>query len=96
MQKAALGVEVHINELLSAQLSQEKLQPHRPQPTQNAGQLERRDPVDAEHVERRGVVAEDQRTAVTRAPPQALPPERKLPVRKHQTHVSVQHFEPVH
>src|SRR6266849_3431412 len=96
MQKAAVGGEVHIDELLSAQLSQEKLQPHRSQPAQDAGQLERRDSIDAEHVERGGVVAEDQRTAVARAPPQALPPERQLPVRKRQSHVSIEYGELIH
>ncbi len=82
-----------VDELLSFELPQKKLQPHRSQPTQDAGQLEGANSIDAEHVERGGIVAQDQRSAVTRAPPQALAAKGQLPVRKCQTDVGIKHLE---
>ena len=79
-----------VDELLSAQLSQKKLHPQRPQPSQDAGQLKWRDPIDAEHVQGCGVIAEDQRTTITRSPPQALATERYLPIRGRPAHVGIE------
>ena len=81
------------NELLSTQLSQEELNSQGSQPAQNPRHLERRNPIDAEHIQRLGVVTEHEWTAIARAPPQALASERNLPVGERITNVGVQHLE---
>src|SRR2546429_9964838 len=66
--------------LVPSELTHEQLQSHGSQPTQNAGELKRRDAADAEHVDRFGIVTKHQPAALHGAPPQALFAERNLPI----------------
>ena len=56
----------------------------------NAGELERRDPVDAKHIHGRGVITEHQWATQARPPPQSLWPEGNLPIGEIQTYIGVQ------
>ena len=81
---------------LSFQLTKEELCPHRPQPPENVGQLERLRSANAEHVDRRRIRTERHRSAVARSPREALLPEGDLPVRNHQADVSIEQTELSH
>src|SRR5690242_21436486 len=78
------------NEIVACKLTKEPLDTHRPQPTQGAGKLERRDSADTEHIHWPGVVAEHQRATLHWAPPQALFAEGKLPIVEGQPYIRVQ------
>lgn len=54
---------------LTVQLAEEELRSHRTQQSQNARQFQRSRAIDAEHVDRLDVVAEIERTAISRSPP---------------------------
>src|SRR6516165_7513721 len=75
--------------LMPRELAEKEFRPHRPEPTEKARQLQRCDSVDAEHVDRRRIVAEHHRAAVAGTPPQALLSKSHLPVVEIQTHVGV-------
>src|SRR5437016_9771427 len=77
------------DKVMASQLPQKPLYPDRPQPTQNARQLERRNAIDSKHVHRLGVVAEHQRPAFDGAPPQALFAKRNLPILKVHTDIGI-------
>src|SRR6267143_2920137 len=57
--------------LMARQLAEEEFRPHRPQPVEKAGQFQRGDAVDAEHVDGRRIVAETKRPTVTGSPREA-------------------------
>src|ERR1041385_8160281 len=79
-----------IDELAVGELAEEPFEADRPEPTQNAGQLEWRNTIDAEHVQRFGIVAEHHRAALAGTPPKALLSKRELPALDVQPHVRVQ------
>ena len=86
--------EMRVQELLSGQLSDKGFQPYIPKIAENPRQSKRADSVYAEHVvERRSIVRENHRPALTRAPPQASLAIRELPITDIHTHVSVQQLE---
>src|SRR5712664_4107537 len=90
--KADVGLK---HKLMAGELPEKPLNPDWSQPTQYVWQLERRNAGDPEHIYRRCVIAEHQRPACGRPPPEALFPERKLPILKSQTAIGVQQSKPI-
>src|ERR1700674_4053842 len=74
---------------MAVKLPEKPLRPDRSQPTQYAGQFERRNAVDSKHVHRLDVVTEHQRPAFDGAPPKALFAERDLPILKAHTDIGI-------
>src|SRR6266705_7094355 len=81
---------------MSRKLAEEEFGAHRPQPMEKAGQLQRRDSVNAEHLYRLRIVAEQHRAAIAGPPPQALLAESCLPVVEIQPDVRVKELELIH
>jgi hypothetical protein len=79
--------------LLASQLTEEEFRSHRSEPVEKMWQFKGLDPINAKHSDWRSVVAEEHRTAVSRAPPQALLAKRDLPIVKIQTDVRIQKLE---
>src|ERR1700730_15669750 len=63
---------------------------------QNTGQLDWRHAIDPKHVNGLSVITQHHRTAIARPPPQALPSERKLPIRENSSYVRVKKLELVY
>src|SRR6266566_9537808 len=96
MTKLPLDARIAVEDkLMAVKLPEKPLQPHRPQPTQNAGQLERRNAADSKHIHRLGVIAEHQRPAFGRTPPQTLFSERDLPILKVHTNIGIKQSKPI-
>src|SRR6266576_4613268 len=81
---------------MARKLAEEEFGAHRPQPMEKAGQLQRRDSVNAEHLYRLRIVAEQHRAAIAGPPPQALLAEGCLPVVKIQPDIGVKKLELVY
>src|SRR6266699_6741459 len=78
---------------MSRKLAEEEFGAHRPQPMEKAGQLQRRDSVNAEHLYRLRIVAEQHRAAIAGPPPQALLPKGHLPVVEIQPDIGIKQLE---
>src|SRR5260370_23981476 len=78
---------------MAGELADEEFHPYRAEELQEARQQQGRDAIDAEHIDRCGVVAEYQGTTLTGSPVQALPAKTHLPVRKRKSSVSVQELK---
>src|SRR5260370_31132910 len=78
---------------MAGELADEEFHPYRAEELQEARQQQRRDAIDAEHVDRCRVVAEYQGPALTGSPVQALPAKTPLPVRNRKSSVSVQELK---
>src|SRR3984957_3538002 len=81
------------DELIAIQLTEKKFDAHRAEPSQNAGKLEWRHPVETEHVDGLNIVAEHHRAAIARAPLETLLAKRQFPVGKHQSNVRIEQRE---
>src|SRR2546427_249675 len=74
---------------MARQLAEEEFRPHRPQPAEKSGQFQRRDAVDAKHLDRRRIVADSERSTVARSPRKALLSKSDLPIVQVQADVGV-------
>src|SRR5215470_17929706 len=83
------------NELPTGELSEKPFKANRPQPAEDAGQLERRNAINAKEVQRFGVVAEHHWAALGWTPPQALLSKRELPALHIEADVRVQKLQAV-
>src|SRR6266566_587867 len=81
---------------MTRELAEEEFRPHRPEKARKKRNAERCDSVNAEHLYRLRIVAEQHRAAVARPPPQALLAESCLPVVEIQPDVRVKEPELIH
>src|SRR5437879_3924279 len=81
---------------MTRELAEEEFYPHRPDKARKKRNAERRDSVNAEHLYRLRIVAEQHRAAVAGPPAQALLAESCLPVVKIQPDVRVKELELIH
>ena len=78
---------------MTRELAEEEFNPRRPDKARKKRNAERRDSVNAEHLYRLRIVAEQHRAAIAGPPPQALLPKGHLPVVEIQPDISVKKLE---
>src|SRR5271157_6216468 len=76
--------------LIARQLSKEKIPFHGPQEAENPRKLKGRYLACAGHVDRLGIVAEEQCATVVRCPPQALLAKREIPAVEVEGHIGIE------